>query len=147
MTFGVDYRAVLKRKGDVALSAHARQQIRRRVYVGAAGVALIGLGVWLFFALQPPTGGGPRVAYPAVVHCMACGQREVARLSTPKARFPLKCSRCGETAAYKVWECRNCGTQFVPKGEAAEIACPKCRANRVGTAEALSDAPEPDGNQ
>ncbi len=139
MTFGVDYRAVLKRRGDVPLSAHARHQIYKRVLIGAAGVALIGLGVWLFFALRPSTGGGPRVAYPVAVQCMACGHREVARLTPPRARFPVKCSACGETAGYKIWECRDCLTQFVPKGEDDEIACPQCQGRRVGTAEELRD--------
>ena len=131
-----DYRAVLNTRGEVVIGAYARAQRRRRMLVGFAGVALIVTAGTLYFLLRPATlEAGTRV--PVLVQCMesGCGHKFVAQVDPKQARYPLVCMRCGAAACQKVWECRDCGHQWVPPGRPSEIVCPRCHGRRVGTAE------------
>jgi DNA-directed RNA polymerase subunit RPC12/RpoP len=132
-----DYRAVLNSSGEIVVGAYARAQRRRRLLIAGLGLALIGTALWLFMLLRPaelqPLPAGSRV----VVQCVApaCGFRGPV-VVPPDANFPLKCPKCGARSVQKVWVCRDCGHEFLPKGGIAELRCERCGSQRIGTAEA-----------
>jgi predicted Zn-ribbon and HTH transcriptional regulator len=49
---------------------------------------------------------------------------------------PQECPKCKQRSCQKLWECRDCGTQFLPKGVPTNLRCPACGSAAVGTAEA-----------
>ncbi len=131
-----DYRSALYRDGELSIGAYARAQRRRQVLIALAGLALVGGAVWLHFALREPTDVTSPGAPPVYVQCIVadCGYRGVAHLK-PGQGFPVKCPKCGQNSCQPVWECRDCGEQFLPRGRPAEVKCPRCGSRRVGIAE------------
>jgi|GEM_PF-861902 len=139
-----DFHSVVLSEGEIAVGAYARAQRRKRIMLGLAGLALIGGAVWLHFALQP--GDTPRADWPQMlVRCVvpSCGYEGVVRLAPERARFPLKCPKCGQRSLQKVWECRDCGERFLRRAELETpdgiLHCPKCGGVNVGTAEGPAD--------
>ncbi len=135
-----DFRSVVLTEGEISVGAYARAQRRKRVLLGIVGLALIGGAVWMHYILQPkdtPTTDAP----PVLVRCVVpiCGYQGVVRVVPEKARFPLKCPKCGQHSLQKVWECRDCGEQFLRRPELETpdgiLHCPKCGGVNVGTAE------------
>jgi DNA-directed RNA polymerase subunit RPC12/RpoP len=131
-----DYRAVMNGTGDVSVGAYARVQRRKRILVGLAGVALIGGAVLVHTVLRPReanVAGGP---LPVLVRCVAegCGYEGVMPVPRGQAESEIVCPKCMQHSCRKVWQCRNCGAQFVPKRGAPDIRCPKCRSRQVGAA-------------
>jgi DNA-directed RNA polymerase subunit RPC12/RpoP len=131
-----DYRSV-PRGEDIAVGAYADAQRRRRVLVAIAGLGLIGVSVWLYLVLRPHEEQGLAGTHPVPVKCVVegCGYVGVVHLPAGRETFPVKCPKCSQRSCYKLWECRDCGYQFLPKGGAAELECPHCGSRRVGTAD------------
>ncbi len=138
-----DYRSVLRTKGDIAVGAFARRQRRRRIAVAFAGVVLISAAIALLCWLWPTTANPHSDTHPVVVRCIKCKREEVLQLRAGDVGFPLMCPVCQERTCWQVWECRNCGQQFVPPATAAKIVCPRCRSESVGAAEVLPSASAP----
>ncbi|MCK4343024.1 MAG: hypothetical protein KAY37_15020 [Phycisphaerae bacterium] len=134
-----DYRAVLDSTGDIAIGAYARQQRRRRILIAMAGIGLIGGAVWLYTTLRPSAEIDWSELRPVAVECVKCGHREVMFVKAGEPSFPLKCPVCQERACHKLWECRDCGYQFLNIGQDVVLECPKCHSRRVGTAETLAE--------
>lgn len=130
-----DYRSVLNTSGDVAFGAYARQQRRRRIVVALGGVALIAAAIWLFVALSPGSDATSAVRYAVVVECVECGRRELIEVDLTTDSLPAVCADCGVRSCYKLWQCRRCGTAFLPKGQSDVVRCPNCGSTSVGTAE------------
>jgi hypothetical protein len=138
-----DYRSVISSTGDISVGAYARQQRRRRLAMAAVGLALIGGAAWLLAEFWPVGGGRPTGKHPLVVECIKCHHREVIQVAPGSVPQAVMCPVCHERSCHPVWECRDCGLQFLPTG--AEIAagalrCPRCRSERVGAAETLAGA-------
>jgi len=55
-----------------------------------------------------------RTDYNARLKCRECGNEFTAKLDTA-VRAPFKCSSCGKMAAWKLWQCSQCGATFVPE--------------------------------
>jgi len=136
---GARGRDVFRGSGDIAVSAYARQQRRRRILVAAVGVALIAGAGWLLAALWPRDshGGAGRIAI--AVECQRCKWRGVIQTGPGTPAFPLPCPQCGERACHKLWECRSCGYQFVDKKGQPVVVCPRCGRRNVGTAETVRE--------
>lgn len=134
-----DTRAVLDSRGEIAVGAYARQQRRRRALVGLLGVGLIGGAVWLYLALAPEDGPAPARSHPVAVQCVTrdCGYRAVVMVPRGEESFPRVCPRCGQHSCYRLWECRDCGRQFLLSASSGALVCPGCGSERVGGAEEL----------
>ena len=101
--------------------------------MGLLGLLLIGGAVGLYYRLRPPGAAGGADEYPVQIRCLACGHTAIVYV--PHAQvFPMKCPKCRELAAQPVWECRDCGRQFVPEQTGGVVHCPKCGSERVGSA-------------
>ncbi len=137
-----DYRKVLQGRGEIMVGAYARRVRRWRILLGAIGLLLIVGAAWIYVALLPPDPTRHAEPHQVAVACAKCGYRGVTE-APPAEPFPLVCPSCGERACYKLWECRNCGHQFLPKGGGAEPTCPQCGHARVGTATQPAPAAEP----
>lgn len=131
-------RDVFRRAGEVAVSAYARQQRRRRIFLALVGVALIAGAGWLLAALWPREVRGEAARYAIAVECQKCKWRGV-QAGPGRPVFPLPCPQCGERACHKLWECRSCGFQFVDKKGQQVVVCPRCGRRNVGTAEAVRE--------
>jgi DNA-directed RNA polymerase subunit RPC12/RpoP len=140
----VDLRSALSKSGDVMIGLYARQQRRRRILISLAGVALMGGALWLYVALRPQSVSEATGGFPVLVQCVEpdCGYRGVVRLTTERAVYPVMCPECGRRACRKVWECRTCGTQFLPTRTDGDIVCPACGSRAVGTAQSLNGEPD-----
>lgn len=136
------YRSGLYRDGELLVGAYARAQRRRQILIALAGLALIGGAVWLYLALHTPTEavgtGVPLVQVQCIVP--GCAQRTTLRLSG-KEVFPVRCPKCGQNSCQPLWECRDCGEQFLARGRQAELVCPRCRSRRVGISEVVRQPP------
>ncbi len=135
-----DYRAVLDREGDIVVGAYARVQRRRRIMVGAAGLALIGVATGLYLLLRPTdtTAIGRDVSVWVQCGVKECGFSGVMRVPRD-AVYPLKCPQCKADSCRKLWECRVCHRRFLPKAGSGEVRC-ECGSTEVGTAEGPSPA-------
>jgi DNA-directed RNA polymerase subunit RPC12/RpoP len=138
-----DYRSV-PRGQDISVGAYADAQRRRRVLVAIAGLGLIAASVSLYLVLRPHEEHGSVGTHPVAVKCVVegCGYVGVVSLPASQETFPVKCPKCGQRSCYKLWECRDCGYQFLPKGGVAELKCPHCGSRRVGTADLPADRGE-----
>ncbi len=139
-----DYRSVISSTGDISVGAYARQQRRRRIAMGIAGLALIGGAIWLSKALWPIGGGQPAGQHPILVECIKCHHREVIQVPAGSSPQAVMCPVCKERSCQPVWECRDCGLRFLPTGTetaGGPIRCPRCGSERVGGAETVGNAP------
>ena len=118
---------------EVSVGAYARRQFRRRLLVGVLGAALIVGALTLYNFLKPPgrTDQGDR--YPVRVRCVSCGHTAIVRVQYDQT-FPMRCPECGELACQVMWQCRQCGHQFVPEQTGTILRCPECGSERVGSA-------------
>lgn len=133
-----DYRRVLKAKGDVSLGAYARAERRRRILIGLAGLGLIvGAGV-AYYLLRPAPTRPVVPTVPLAVRCVVptCGWEGVLDVPLGHTEQPQECPKCKQRSCQKLWECRDCGTRFLPKGAPTDLRCPACGSAAVGTAEA-----------
>ena len=104
--------------------------------IGAIGLLVLAVGLYVFRAgnINDLT---ERTDYKARLKCRACGNEFTAELDTA-ARAPFKCPGCGQTAAWQLWECNQCGTTFVPEpvGDPPHppimANCPKCDSPLTG---------------
>lgn len=136
-----DYRRVLKAKGDVSLGAYARAERRRRILIGVAGLSLI-VGACVAYYLLRPAPTKPVVpTIPLAVRCVVptCSWEGVLNVPLGQTEQPQECPKCKQRSCQKLWQCRDCGTQFLPKGVATDLRCPACGSAAVGTAEATAD--------
>ncbi len=134
-----EYRSAMNRKGEIAIGVRARAERRKRYWIGAAGLALMGAAVATHFLLRLPERiPGGRTSAIVLVQCMdaQCGFGGTVELPVGEVRFPVQCPRCKQQSCQKVWECRyeDCKHRFVPQGTEAEVVCPECGRRRVGTA-------------
>lgn len=134
------YRAMLARRGDVELNAYARQLWRRSALLLLLGLALIGGAAWLYHALRPHEVARDYRDFTDKVRCSECGYEGLIRVST-RDNFPLTCPRCKARSCWKVWRCRDCGTEFIFKPghderetSATTVRCPNCGSMSVGSA-------------
>lgn len=118
---------------DVSVGAYARRQFRRRVLVGAFGAALIVGAFALYQLLKPPGPADQSDRYPVRVRCVLCGHTAVVRVRFDQT-FPMRCPECRESACQEMWQCRQCGHQFVPEQTGTIVCCPECGSQRVGSA-------------
>jgi len=127
-------RAVMRTTREVVVGAFGRRQRRWHIFVGAIGLLLIGGAVALYFALRPEDmdhgPGGRQVAW----ECAQCGLRGVTIIRDESA-FPLTCPKCNVRSCHPLWECRRCGHRFLNKGGEAELTCPQCQSQSVGSAD------------
>jgi DNA-directed RNA polymerase subunit RPC12/RpoP len=118
---------------EVRVGAYARRQLQRRILLGVFGVLLIAGAVALYVQLRPPRGGEGTDRYPVCVRCASCGH--TATVQVPFGHtFPMECPACGDRACQMVWECRDCGSRFVPQQTGTVVRCPECDSQRVGSA-------------
>ena len=143
-------RDLLNTRGEIVVGAFARAQYRRRLIVATIGVVLITAAVVIYFSLRSAA-GAPGETFPVAVSCIdpKCGHTAELRLPRTTIKFPVKCPRCAKTTCQQLWECRECGTQFVPSlgvreraGEQERVRtgtpfCPVCKSTAVGVAEKL----------
>ncbi len=132
-----DYRSMLDSDGDIVVGAFARQQRRRRILVAVVGLGLIGVGVWLYLALQRTESVDVTERYVVAVECAKCGYRGIMEVKMGQEAFPRACPKCRERACYGLWECRNCGHQFAYRA-AGEVRCAACGSRLVGAAETVA---------
>lgn len=118
---------------EISIGAYARRQRRRRLWIGALGVLLMGGAAGVYWALRPPESGPETGNYAVRIQCGECGHSETIRVSFRQS-FPMVCPRCRQRAARELWKCRDCGEVFVPRGGAEEHRCPRCGGVRVGSA-------------
>lgn len=139
-THVTDYRAAMNATGDVSVGAYARAQRRNRILLGLAGVALIGGAVFVHMFLRPREAGVAGGPLPVLVRCVAegCGYEGAMAVPRGQAESEIVCPKCGQHSCRKVWQCRSCGAQFVPKRGAFEIRCPDCGGRQVGAAYELA---------
>jgi predicted Zn-ribbon and HTH transcriptional regulator len=137
-----DYRAMLDSKGDIAFGAYARAQQRRRIVIGLAGLALIGAAIGLHFLVRPERQAVITGKTRVLIRCVSCGYEGVVSVAPGEADVPMVCPKCAARTCKKVWECRDCGQQFFPKGLPGDTRCPQCNSTRVGTAEHPAVAPQ-----
>jgi DNA-directed RNA polymerase subunit RPC12/RpoP len=133
--FTTDYRSVLNSRGDITIGAYARVQRRRNILIGAVGVGLVGVALWLHILFQPDRDSAADGRPSVLVQCVApeCNYRTRVRVG-PGETFPLACPQCKQRSSQKLWQCRDCGRLFLPKGVPEALACPSCGSARVGTA-------------
>lgn len=129
-----DTRSAIYSTGEIAVGAYARHQRRQRILLALAGLALIGAAVLLYEVFRPPDESGA-ARYPVAVECVKCGFRGVVRVRAGEEAFPCECPKCHERSCHKLWECRNCGYQFLHRGSSGSLRCPRCGGAAVGTAE------------
>jgi hypothetical protein len=146
-------RDLLNTRGEIVVGAFARAQFRRRLIIAAIGVVLITAAVVIYVSLRS-SAGAPGETFPVAVSCIdpKCGYTGELRVPRATLRFPVKCPRCAKTTCQQLWECRDCGTQFVPSlvlrddsGDPKRVHpgtpfCPNCRSTVVGVAEKLRPA-------
>jgi predicted Zn-ribbon and HTH transcriptional regulator len=118
---------------EVSVGAYARRQFRRRVLLGVFGAALIIGAIMLYEVRRPPTLGEPGDRYPVRVRCASCGYTATLRVPFDQT-FPMRCPKCGQVACQELWQCRECGHQFVPEQTGTILRCPECGSERVGSA-------------
>jgi predicted Zn-ribbon and HTH transcriptional regulator len=119
--------------GEVRIGAFARRQLRRRIWFGLFGTALIiGAGL-LYVKLRPEASAAADATYEAPVRCGECGFEGNTRLS-PGQPMPLACPKCGMIRARPLWKCRHCANTFVPPKSTPPVRCPKCNSDNVGSA-------------
>jgi DNA-directed RNA polymerase subunit RPC12/RpoP len=136
-----DYRSVMYSTGDISVGAYARVQRRRRILIGIGGLVLIGAAVSLHALLRPAASEISSTKRPVLMRCVTCGYEGVINVETAASDQPLKCPKCGTLAGRKVWECRDCGAQFLAIGRPEELRCERCGSRRVGTAEGPAAGP------
>jgi DNA-directed RNA polymerase subunit RPC12/RpoP len=136
-----DYSSIARTRGDIVVGAFARQQRRRRILIAAGGVILTVAAIWLYFALQPEDARVDTNRFDVLVKCARCGEIQTARVKAGEAVYPLECQHCGERACLKLWECRMCGTRFLPKTGERQPKCPECGSRNVGTARPRPERP------
>ncbi len=118
---------------DVSVGAYARRQFRRRVLLGVFGAALIMGAFALYQLLKPPGQADQGERYPVRVRCVLCGHTAIVRVQYDQT-FPMRCPECRELACQVMWQCRQCGHQFVPEQTGTILRCPECGSERVGSA-------------
>ena len=131
-----DYRIALNGTGDVSVGAYARAQRRKGIFIGLAGLALIGGAVVTQVLLRPREGRELSGMVPIAVRCVAenCGYEGVIVVKRGASDSELVCPKCGQHSCRKVWQCRNCGARFVPQRGSGEVSCPNCGSQQVGAA-------------
>lgn len=128
-----DYRSVLATTGDLEVGAYARRQQRRRILIALGGLGLIAAAYWLFAQLSVIDPGIGQDRYEVKVRCVSCSY--AGRVEVPLDQtFPTICPECGQRALRRVWECRECRTEFLPKPGAPRVRCPSCGSEKVGSA-------------
>ena len=120
---------------EVSVGAYARRQLRRRVFVGVVGGALIIGALTLYSLLKPPGQADRDDRYPVRVHCASCDHAATVRVRFDQT-FPMRCPECKQPASQVLWRCRQCGQQFVPEQTGLVVRCPECGSERVGSAAA-----------
>jgi len=118
---------------EVSVGAYARRQFRRRVLIGAFGAALIVGAFALYQFLKPPGQADQGERYPVRVRCVLCGHTAIVRVPYDQT-FPMRCPECRELACQVMWQCRQCGHQFVAEQTGPVVRCPECGSERVGSA-------------
>jgi len=121
---------------EVQVGAYARRQRRRRFLLGFFGALLIAGAFALYYQLRPGGAAQAGDGYLVCIRCSACGFTVKLRVPFTQT-FPMECPSCGQPACRVVWECRDCGMQFVPDENATEKRCPRCNSRRVGSAAAM----------
>lgn len=116
---------------EISIGAYARRQQRRRVLVGLLGAGLIAGACWIGWRFWPH-GISVNDEYSVLVECSKCGQRSLTRVAFRQS-FPIECPKCGAPKATPVFQCRNCGAQFTSFQKTAQVRCPKCKSNDVGS--------------
>ena len=118
---------------EVSVGAYARRQLRRRVLVGVFGGALIVGALTLYSFLKPPGLANQGNRYAVRTRCASCGHTATVRVRFDQT-FPMRCPACKEPACQVMWQCRECGQQFVPEQTGPVSGCPQCGSERVGSA-------------
>jgi predicted Zn-ribbon and HTH transcriptional regulator len=118
---------------EVSIGAYARRQRRRRVLVGVFGGALIVGALTLYSLLKPPGHAAQGDRYAVRVRCAMCGHIATVRVRFDQT-FPMQCPKCKAPACQAMWQCRQCGHQFVPEQPGLPVSCPECGSDQVGSA-------------
>lgn len=117
---------------EVGIGAFARRQRNRRLLLGAFGVAMVIVGVFLYRWITVPDVGNPRFGYAVEMRCRVCGN-ETRNQVAHSQRFPEVCQKCGQMGMDPLWKCLGCGFEFVAQ-TTDNVTCPQCGSNRVGAA-------------
>ncbi|MBK9128901.1 MAG: hypothetical protein IPM13_14035 [Phycisphaerales bacterium] len=134
---------LLHRRGDVAFGVRARRERWRRVLLGVVGLILVLCAVLVYSLLRPLVASGDPDATVILARCVSCGYEGPLSVQAGRSDGAQVCPKCRERAAYKLWECRNCGAQFLPAPGPGRVACPSCRSVDVGSAKPRPDATAP----
>ncbi|MCA9243805.1 MAG: hypothetical protein KDA32_07635 [Phycisphaerales bacterium] len=124
--------STLSTSGEVSIGAFARRQRIRRLALGAFGVALAVIGVFVYRWITIPDVTNPRFGYAVEMRCRVCGH-EIRTQVAHSQRFPDVCENCGEMGMDPLWKCLGCGYEFVPKAS-ENVTCPICLSPKVGAA-------------
>jgi hypothetical protein len=133
-TLDLTDRGLLGGAGDIMIGAYARQQRRRRLLIAVVGLILISGAVGIYALLDLPDDTAAANERVIAVRCVKCGHTGTVPVEVGNVAFPRKCPACGAVACQKLWECRDCGTQFLNIGGNGVIRCPDCGSGNVGSA-------------
>lgn len=125
---------------EIRVGAYARRQLRRRVLIGLVGTVLIAGAFALYYQLRARSAQRVGEHYPVQVRCVSCGHTVTLQVRFAQA-FPIPCPACSLVACRPLWQCRECGAQFVPEQVATVVRCPDCGGQRVGSAAAPAPPP------
>jgi DNA-directed RNA polymerase subunit RPC12/RpoP len=120
---------------EINVGAYARRQLRRRVLIGLVGTVLIAGAFALYHQLRARSAESVSDHYPVQVRCISCGHTATLQVRFAQS-FPIECPACGLMACRPLWQCRDCGAQFVPEQVGTVVRCPDCGGQRVGSAAA-----------
>lgn len=135
LTRFADYRSALSARGEVEIGVAARRRRRRNLIIATMGIAFMGGAGWLYWSLLPDAESVAGERFRVKVHCIneSCGFTGVVEVTAGR-KFPLICPRCKQRSAQQLWQCRDCGYEFLPKQVGTTVRCPRCGSVAVGTA-------------